>query len=152
MPLPYKPEDLDEEGEGKDYGPPPTGEFDFVVGTAEQRTSEAGNVYINLKLGVETGDFTATVYAALMFSGRGLFRTKTFMDAVGVDFNTAHENMDPEDFVGLSGRAKFVHSEKKGKNGHPYLNVGMWIVAEKSDFAKEAEKVILGADDGSTPF
>jgi len=129
MPLPYDPADLDNIEEKPAFEPDAAGDYWFEVKNAEERTSNAGNVYTALTLEVDTGKRNALVWDNMSYTENMHWRLKQFKDCTG----TAPTEHD--DYIGLTGQASFKQEEYKGKTK---LKVDSFIPAGAANEVKAA--------------
>jgi hypothetical protein len=101
------------------------GDYNFVVDDAQERNSKSGNAMIALKLKVGEAPNDRNVYDYLVFDGKSEWKLGTFLHSiqrhpgVGVEME-----IDPNDLVGRSGRAKIkveLYNGNKSNKVQDYL-------------------------------
>lgn len=101
------------------------GDYNFVVDDAEERTSKSGNSMIALKLKVGDVPNDRNVYDYLVFDGKSEWKLGTFLYAIGRHPGVGVEmDIDPNDFVGRTGRAKIkieMYNGNKSNKVQDYL-------------------------------
>lgn len=125
MSLPKYNLDTVEDKGRKEY---PEGEYFFEIKSATEKTATTGTVYTSLVLAVDIDGDTVNVYDNMFYSEKALFRLKQLVEATGMK-----NPEDNDDFIGESGKAKFVVGEKG------YLEVRWYI--SKSDAGLNSKSV-----------
>ena len=102
------------------------GVYPFDVIAADEGVSKTGNdmITVQLQIDVPGRDNPITVYDYLVSTPKALFKIEQFCDAVGLDFKSG--DLEPENILGLSGKAKFI-LDKPNDNGDRYLKVKQYI-------------------------
>lgn len=109
------------------FDPVEAGVYDFVIVNQEEKTSAAGNQYINWELEVADGpDVNRKVWTLTMVEGKGVFRFEQMYMAVegeevpwerNSEGNPIGLNFDPSEWVGKGFRASVDKVQKKDKTG-----------------------------------
>jgi hypothetical protein len=90
------------------------GEHNFEVVDANEKKSEAGNDYIELKLRV--GEEQASVYDNLVFTDAAMWKVSQFLYATGLAKSEGESiNLVEEDCLGLTGRCLIKTGKDKNK-------------------------------------
>lgn len=101
------------------------GDYNFVVDDAQERDSKSGNAMIALKLKVGDAPNDRNVYDYLVFDGKSEWKLGTFLHAIGRHPGVGVEmEIDPNDLVGRSGRAKIkveLYNGNKSNKVQDYL-------------------------------
>jgi hypothetical protein len=101
------------------------GDYNFVVDDAEERNSKSGNAMIALKLKVGEAPNDRNVYDYLVFDGKSEWKLGTFLHSIGRHPGVGVEmEIDPNDLVGRSGRAKIkvdLYNGNKSNKVQDYL-------------------------------
>jgi len=101
------------------------GDYNFVVDDAQERNSKSGNAMIALKLKVGEAPNDRNVYDYLVFDGKSEWKLGTFLHAIGQHPGVGVEmEIDPNDLVGRSGRAKIkveLYNGNKSNKVQDYL-------------------------------
>jgi len=125
MSLPkYDLDNVEDKGR-KEY---PEGEYFFEIKSAIEKKATTGTEYTSLVLAVDIDGDTVNVYDNVFYSEKALFRLKQIVDATGMK-----QPEETDDYIGESGKAKFVVGEKG------YLEVKWYI--SKSDAGLNSKSV-----------
>jgi hypothetical protein len=104
----------------------PAGDYPFVIATATERQSTAGNDMIDLKVLFEIGGKDFTVYDGLVFTPKALWKVKAFCDAVGIEDKWEAQNITGEDCLGRTGVAHLELGKPK-QDGKQYMEVAYYV-------------------------
>ena len=123
----YNPDDYDPSNR-PDFSLPPEGDYPFVVVGAEDRTSQAGNAMLNMKMAFDVGrEKDLTVYNNLVFTAKAMGFVHDFCACVGHDFSAG--SITPQDVQGSSGIAH-LKVGKANSNGKTFMEVAYFKTRE----------------------
>ncbi len=101
------------------------GRYSFKIDQFEDnQTFSTGSTGVKATLLVNTGEQPEKVYARFVDTPGGAARLARFMESVGLDFGNIHE-LEPVDFVGLSGEAEFIIGDRGYLEAVKYLPAGV---------------------------
>ena len=110
------------------------GEYFFEIKDAKEKTAKTGTVYTALTLDVETSTGQCKVFDNVFYSEKALFKLKQLVDATGMS-----QPKETEDFIGATGKAKFILGERG------YLEV-KWYISRAEATLNSSEVVKKVAD------
>ena len=122
----------------------PPGDYPFMVQSAEERQSKAGNATIHLTLAVQINGKRYQVHDHLVSAPNTTWMIKSFCKAVGLDFDAGE--ITPDLCAGRQGRARFV----KGDRG--YLEVKEYLSDMASDPQPAPYQQSASISDDEIPF
>lgn len=118
------------EDEAKLAGLLKPGECDYEVFKAEDRTSKAGNDYLNVGLKVWDADGRQqTVWDILMYKGQMAHRLRHFLYSCGMGRNYESGTLSPSDLLGKGGRVKIRNGTDR-ETGEGKNVVADYVVAD----------------------
>lgn len=123
----YNPNDMEEGG-----GRATAGTYEFKIDDAVETTFRSGND--GAKVTLMVGAFATKdvkVFENFVYLPQALWRLKSLMEAVGLDFAA---NPDVEELINLTGKAKFRVGEKG------YLEVEEFLPAKANNLKAKAPK------------
>lgn len=86
-----------------------------VIKEAELGESEAGNKMFTLKIAVDNGKQKANVFEHLVMTPNALWKTRTLLEAAGVDVEDGEMTFKADDFVDLEFDAEIINEEFEDK-------------------------------------
>jgi hypothetical protein len=108
-------------------GARPAGEYPFTVSDAQDRVSNSsGNEMIELVLEIKGG---APVYDYLVNTKDSWYKINDFLAAIGGPITPGKEvNINPDDFIGKTGRCRLYIDEFQGKQRN---KVGEYVIPDR---------------------
>ncbi len=108
----------------------PEGTYHFRVQRAEQKRSQAGNDYFNLKMNINVNGKERTLYDMLFFEGKMIYKTKHFCEVTGMPEKYESGKLMPFECDGKEGWLILAQGVNQ-KTGELQNNVKDYIYNEE---------------------
>ncbi len=107
----------------------PEGRYRFRVLRAEQKRSQAGSDYFNLKLNIIVNDKDRPLFDMLFFEGKMIFKTKHFCEVTGMAAKYDAGKLMPAECDNKEGWLELTHRINQ-KTGELQNNVRDYVLNE----------------------